>query len=153
MDDEPAQPVDIGVMLEQLKTEFGDMNASVTISGQARQPIVAKPNALKRCLTNLISNAVKYGERATIVVDDQESDLVLRVLDEGPGIPADALDQVFEPFFRLESSRNSDTGGVGLGLSIARDIAQAHGGSLVLRNRSPHGLEASLRLPRTEIAR
>jgi signal transduction histidine kinase len=73
---------------------------------------------------------------------------VIRVQDEGPGIPDDMLERVFEPFFRLESSRNSDTGGVGLGLSIARDIAQSHGGSLVLKNRSPHGLEAILTLPR-----
>ncbi len=66
----------------------------------------------------------------------------------GPASPPEMLEQVFEPFFRLESSRNADTGGVGLGLSIARDIAQAHGGSLTLRNRSPHGLEAVLRLPK-----
>ena len=72
----------------------------------------------------------------------------LRVLDEGPGIPEVSLEQVFEPFFRLESSRNSATGGTGLGLGIARDIAQAHGGSLTLRNREPRGLEAVLRLPR-----
>ena len=71
-----------------------------------------------------MSNAVKYGGRATIAVEDG-ADLVLRVLDEGPGIPEDSLDQVFEPFFRLESSRNSATGGTGLGLGIARDIAQA----------------------------
>ena len=95
-----------------------------------------------------MSNAVKYGGRATIAVEDG-TDLVLRVLDEGPGIPEDSLDQVFEPFFRLESSRNSATGGTGLGLGIARDIAQAHGGSLALRNRSPHGLEAILTLPKT----
>jgi signal transduction histidine kinase len=73
---------------------------------------------------------------------------VLRIVDDGPGIPEPMLERVFEPFFRLESSRNADTGGTGLGLSIARDAAQTHGGSLVLRNRSPHGLEATLRLPR-----
>jgi signal transduction histidine kinase len=111
---------------------------------------MVKPNALKRCLTNLVANAVKYGTQATVRVEDG-AELVLKVQDEGPGIPEPALEQVFEPFFRLESSRNADTGGTGLGLSIARDIAQAHGGSLVLRNRSPHGLEAILRLPRTGV--
>jgi signal transduction histidine kinase len=105
--------------------------------------------ALKRCLTNLLSNAAKYGTNPTVAIEDAASELVVRVLDEGTGIPHEMLEQVFEPFCRLESSRNVDTGGVGLGLSIARDIAQAHGGSLTLRNRSPHGLEAILRLPRT----
>jgi len=97
----------------------------------------------------LLSNAIKYGERATVVVEDG-ADLVLRVQDDGPGIPAESLEQVFEPFFRLESSRNSSTGGIGLGLGIARDIAQAHGGSLVLCNRSPRGLEAVLTLPKQD---
>jgi len=83
------------------------------------------------------------------VLEDAADELVVRVLDDGPGIPPEMLEQVFEPFFRLESSRNADTGGVGLGLAIARDIAQTHGGSLTLRNRAPHGLEAVLRLPRT----
>jgi signal transduction histidine kinase len=70
------------------------------------------------------------------------------VRDDGPGIPPEMLEHVFEPFFRLEGSRSADTGGVGLGLSIARDVAQGHGGSLTLRNRAPRGLEATLRLPR-----
>ncbi len=107
---------------------------------------------MKRCLSNLLSNAAKYGTNPTVAIEDGAGELVVRVLDDGPGIPAELLEQVFEPFFRLESSRNIDTGGVGLGLSIARDIAQAHGGSLTLRNRSPHGLEATLRLPRTAVA-
>jgi signal transduction histidine kinase len=85
---------------------------------------------------------------ASVVAEEGSAELVVRVLDEGLGIPEDQLEQAFEPFFRLESSRNADTGGTGLGLSIARDIAQAHGGSLALRNRSPRGLEATLRLPR-----
>ena len=95
--------------------------------------ISARPLALKRCLTNILHNAIKYGTRATVLVSDGE-DLVIRVRDEGPGIPAEALDQVFEPFFRIEASRNRDTGGAGLGLSIARDIVQAHGGSISLHN-------------------
>ena len=74
--------------------------------------------------------------------------LEISVCDDGPGIPPEELEKVFEPFYRLESSRNRDTGGTGLGLSIARDVAQAHGGSLALRNRSEGGLEARLTLPR-----
>jgi signal transduction histidine kinase len=122
------------------------------VSGEARASLLARPTALKRCLGNLLTNAAKYGTNPAVALEDSESELVIRVLDEGPGIPAEMLEQVFEPFFRLESSRNSDTGGVGLGLSIARDVAQAHGGSLTLRNRSPHGLEATVRLPRIAAA-
>jgi signal transduction histidine kinase len=147
--DEPRRAVQIDALLEELRREFAEGGATVVLAGAAPQPIVAKPQALKRCLTNLLSNAIKYGTRATVVIEDGPA-LVLRVRDEGPGIPEQALEQVFEPFFRLESSRNADTGGTGLGLSIARDIAQAHGGSLVLRNRSAGGLEAILTLPRAE---
>jgi signal transduction histidine kinase len=146
-EEEPTRLIDVGQLLEELRAQFAEIGASVAIEGAVREPIAVKPQALKRCLTNLLSNAIQYGERATVVIDDQAAELVLRVVDEGPGIPEAALEQVFEPFFRLESSRNADTGGTGLGLSIARDIAQAHGGSLQLRNRLPHGLEAVLRLP------
>jgi signal transduction histidine kinase len=147
-DDEPLQTVDLGALLDELEREFAELGADLDVGGAVRASANAKPKALKRCLTNLVSNAAKYGGRATVVVEDGEH-LVIRVLDEGPGIPEDSLEEVFEPFFRLESSRNSATGGTGLGLGIARDIAQAHGGSLVLRNRSPHGLEAIVTLPKT----
>jgi signal transduction histidine kinase len=147
-DDEPLQNVPLGTLLDEIKREFAELGAEVKIAGAVGAAANGKPQGLKRCLTNLVSNAVKYGGGATVVVEDG-ADIVLRVLDEGPGIPADSLEQVFEPFFRLESSRNSATGGTGLGLGIARDIAQAHGGSLVLRNRSPRGLEAILTLPKT----
>jgi signal transduction histidine kinase len=145
--DEPLLRVDVVALLADLSQELGEIGAEFTVSGHAA-PLPARPMALKRCLTNLISNAAKYGRNVTVVIEDLPAELVIRVQDEGPGIPPDMLERVFEPFFRLESSRNADTGGVGLGLSIARDIAQSHGGSLVLRNRSPHGLEAVLRLPR-----
>lgn len=148
-EEEPTRPIEVGRLLEELRAEFAEVGQSITIEGAAREPIAVKQQALKRCLTNLLSNAVMYGERATVVVDDQREELVLRVLDEGPGIPEHAIEQVFEPYFRLEGSRSPATGGTGLGLSIARDIAQAHGGSLVLRNRSPRGLEAVLRLPKS----
>ena len=81
---------------------------------------------------------------------DSDDELTIRVLDDGPGIPEAELERVFEPFYRLESSRNRATGGTGLGLSIARDVAQAHGGSLTLANRSGGGLEAKLVLPRLQ---
>jgi signal transduction histidine kinase len=146
-DGEPAAPVDIDALLGKLRSEFTDMGAVVTVSGKASEPYVGKPQALRRCLTNLVANAIKFGTRADIVVEDG-SELVILVRDAGPGIPESELERVFEPFYRLESSRNRDSGGSGLGLSIAQDIAQSHGGSLTLRNLPGAGLEARLRLPR-----
>jgi signal transduction histidine kinase len=146
-DDEAAVPVDINALALELQRQHAEMGGEVSIVGTARAPYVAKPLALKRCLGNLVQNAIRHGVRATIEIEDGPQ-LIVRVLDEGPGIPEDMLEKVFEPFFRLEQSRNRDTGGTGLGLSIARDIAQAHGGSLSLHNRQSAGLEARLTLPR-----
>jgi signal transduction histidine kinase len=103
---------------------------------------------LKRCLANLLDNALRYGGRADIVVEDTPSMLALRIRDAGPGIPEAELERVFEPFYRLESSRSRGTGGTGLGLGIARNIAREHGGDLVLRNRPEGGAEAVLSLAR-----
>jgi signal transduction histidine kinase len=145
--DEPLENVQVDSLLFDLRDELAEIGTAFTVSGTVA-PLLARPMALKRCLTNLVSNAAKYGRNVTVALEDAPGELVIRVCDEGPGIPEDMLERVFEPFFRLESSRNADTGGVGLGLSIARDIAQSHGGSLTLANRTPHGLEAVLRLPR-----
>lgn len=146
-DEEALEPVDVGLLLETVRGEFTEMGKNVTVEGRALGPLPGKPQALKRCLTNLVANAVKFGTRARILVRDGAR-LEISVCDDGPGVPADELEKVFEPFYRLESSRNRDTGGTGLGLSIARDVAQAHGGSLTLRNRPEGGLEAQLILPR-----
>ena len=107
---------------------------------------------LGRCLTNLVDNAIRYGGGATIRVEDAADRLTIRILDDGPGIPEQELEQAFEPFFRGEASRSRDTGGTGLGLGIARNVARAHGGDLVLRNRPEGGLEAILTLPRIPAA-
>jgi signal transduction histidine kinase len=146
-DEEIAVPVDVNALARELQRQQAELGGEVNIVGEAQSSYAAKPLALKRCLGNLVQNAIRHGARATIRIEDGKQ-LVLRVLDEGPGIPEDMLDKVFEPFFRLEASRNRDTGGTGLGLSIARDIAQAHGGTLTLRNRAEGGLEATLTLPR-----
>jgi signal transduction histidine kinase len=146
-DGEPAMPVDINELLEALKGQFTEMGAAVSLTGRALAPFTGKAQALKRCLTNLLANAVSFGTGAAITVED-DGELVIRVHDAGPGIPEAELERVFEPFYRLESSRNRDGGGTGLGLTIARDIAQAHGGTLILANLPQGGLEAVLRLPR-----
>jgi signal transduction histidine kinase len=119
------------------------------VEGQASAPYVAVVSLLKRCLGNLIDNAALYGGgRMTVQVEDTLQVLTLRVLDEGPGLPESELEKVFEPFYRLEGSRSRETGGTGLGLTIARNIAQTYGGDITLRNRPEGGLEAVLTLPR-----
>lgn len=146
-DEEALEPVDVNALLETVRAEFVEMGQDVTVQGRAAAPLPGKPQALKRCITNLVGNAVNFGTRARIIVRDG-AQLQIGVCDEGPGIPPEELEKVFEPFYRLESSRNRDTGGTGLGLSIARDVAQAHGGRLVLLNRPEGGIEARLTLPR-----
>jgi signal transduction histidine kinase len=127
------------------------LQSNVTIVGGTESVIGARRDALKRCLTNLLANAINYGGNATVHVEEDDDNVIIRIDDDGPGIPEAMLERVFEPFLRLEGSRNRDTGGTGLGLSIARDVAQAHGGSITLRNRTPHGLRVILRLPTTAV--
>ncbi|MDG4552234.1 MAG: ATP-binding protein [Candidatus Contendobacter sp.] len=147
-DSEPIAPVDFNALLESLRDDAEDTGHAVSLVGTAHQPLRCRPLALKRCLTNLVDNALNYGQRAEIAVTDTPARLTLLVRDHGPGIPAAELERVFEPFYRLEHSRSRDTGGTGLGLSIARNIARAHGGELKLRNHPQGGLEAVLELPR-----
>ena len=123
------------------------------MQGAARSPYNSHPRALRRCLDNLVDNALRYGERARIAIDDDDAALRITVCDDGPGIPEQDLNRVFEPFFRLEQSRNRDSGGTGLGLAIARNIARWHGGDIHLRNAtSGRGLIAELVLPRSAAA-
>ncbi len=147
-DDEALEPVDVDALLRQLQAEFAETGGEVLLRGSAGPPVLARPKALKRCIANLLHNAIKYGTRAEVTASD-ETAVTIRVRDAGPGIPEELLEQVFEPFFRVESSRNRDTGGTGLGLCIARDVAQSHGGSVTLRNHPDGGLEATLLLPRS----
>jgi signal transduction histidine kinase len=142
--------VDIMALLETLQSDYRDSGKSVQIAGRIAQPFAARLLALRRCLTNLVENAVRYGEAAAIDLEDGAREIAVRVRDRGPGIPEAELEQVFEPFYRGEASRSRETGGTGLGLGIARNIARAHGGDIVLRNRPGGGLEALLTLPRTE---
>lgn len=147
-DSEPIAALDLNALLESLQEDAEDAGHEVRIVGAAHRPVCGRPLALKRCLTNLVDNALKYGQRAEITVADGPGRLTLILRDQGPGIPAPELEKVFEPFYRLEGSRSRDTGGSGLGLSIARTVARAHGGELTLRNHPEGGLEAVLELPR-----
>ena len=148
--DGPAQsvPVDMMALLESLQADHQELGRSVEIEGRATAPLTGDPLRLKRCVGNLLENAVVYGQRAHVLVEDSASTLALRIGDQGPGIPEDLLERVFDPFFRLEGSRSRETGGTGLGLSIARNIARAAGGDVTIRNLPGGGLEALLTLPR-----
>jgi len=145
---EPVKPVDMAALLESLQADMQELGGEVHIAGAALKPFPGKPQALKRCLWNLLDNAVKYGKKARVAVNDNDARLEIRIQDEGPGIPPSEIGKVFEPFYRVESSRSRETGGTGLGLSIAQGIAEAHGGRLEVHNRAEGGLEALLILPR-----
>ena len=145
---ELLQPIDVTALISSLKEDAEEAGHVVTVHGDARNPVMGRSQALKRCLQNLIDNALAYGKRADITVRDEDGMLNIAIRDDGPGIPDGEIERVFEPFYRVESSRNRNSGGSGLGLSIARNIAQAHGGTVRLKNVATGGLEATLRLPR-----
>jgi signal transduction histidine kinase len=145
---EALQPVDLNALVAGLQADQQAMGRHVLVQGQTQAPLMAMPSLIKRALGNLVDNAVLYGGSATLQIEDSPTRVTLRVSDSGPGIPADELERVFEPFYRLEGSRNRSSGGTGLGLGIARNIARAHGGDLALLNRTAGGLEAVLTLPR-----
>ena len=145
---EAMQPIDVSALISSLKEDAEEAGHTVTITGDARMPVMGRAQALKRCLQNLIDNALAYGRRADITLRDEGGALNIAITDDGPGIPEADIERVFEPFYRVEGSRNRNTGGSGLGLSIARNIAQSHGGSVRLRNLARGGLEATLRIPR-----
>ncbi|WP_407316667.1 ATP-binding protein [Pseudomonas sp. nanlin1] len=119
-------------------------NGRVTVAGSSRAPYPGKPLALRRCVGNLIDNALKYGEKAHLLIEDNAQAFVLHVDDEGPGVPEQRLEKVFEPHFRLAGQQQ----GYGLGLGIARNIAHSHGGEVTLRNLREGGLRVTLVLPR-----
>jgi signal transduction histidine kinase len=147
-DQEARQPVDVMALLESLQADCEEMGQKVRIDGHIARPYLGIAPQLKRCLANLLENAVLYGGEAQVIADDTPENLTIRVRDRGPGIPESELEKVFDPFHRLDSSRNRETGGTGLGLTIARSIAQSHGGNVTLRNLPEGGLEVVVRLPR-----
>jgi signal transduction histidine kinase len=144
---EAMQKLDIDSLLDSVCADAVDARQDVTLEGRTRASIMAQPNTLRRCLTNLVDNATKYGRYARLHVAREGADIVIRIRDGGVGIPDELLETVFDPFFRMETSRSRDTGGTGLGLTIARNIAENHRATLVLRNHPEGGLEVTLRLP------
>lgn len=139
--------LDIGALIQSISEDAKERGDVVTVSGKA-SPIRLQPLAIHRCLGNLLENALHYGKKADIVIGETDGEVVISIHDAGPGIPEDKLDAVFAPFYRLDASRSRHTGGVGLGLTIARDMAKKQGGNVTLRNAPEGGLLATLTLPK-----
>ncbi|RFU48511.1 ATP-binding protein [Paraburkholderia sp. DHOC27] len=141
--------IDPDALLESLVFDYVDAGKDVVLHGRIEAPLVTRPQALRRIVGNLVDNALKFGGAAEISVTAlEDKQVMVAVLDRGPGIPAESLEAVFEPFVRLEGSRNRGTGGTGLGLAIARQLALAMDATLSLHNRPGGGLEARLVLRR-----
>jgi len=145
--EEPISAVDLDAMVRRLVDDYAAMGSVLSVSGRAGA-IPARPAALKRAIGNLVDNALKYGRDVAIELSENRSHVTLAVCDRGPGIPAADLSKVTTPFYRVESSRNRDTGGAGLGLAITKDLVEGQGGELTLANRDGGGLAATIRLPR-----
>jgi signal transduction histidine kinase len=145
--DAQRHPVDVAALLESVCEDRREAGQALSVRGAPLAPYRADPQALRRCLENLIENAIRYGAAADIEIRDSPAELKIAIRDRGPGIPERELERVFDPFYRLDNSRNPASGGTGLGLSIARNIARWHGGDVTLRNAAP-GLVAELALPR-----
>ena len=144
---EAMQALDLDSLLDSVCSDATDAGQQVELGGRASMALLGRPMALRRCLVNLIDNAVKYGQQASVTVERLAGAARIRIRDDGPGIEAAELARVFEPFYRIETSRSRESGGTGLGLTIARNIAEQHGGSIALANHPAGGLEVTLMLP------
>jgi len=144
---EATRSVDLHALLDSLVCDYNDAGQPVTLQGGQGLMLDTRPQALRRLITNLVDNALKFAGAAQVVAGCDEQSVFIAVRDNGPGIAPHELQAVLQPFYRVENSRSRETGGTGLGLAIAHQLAQALGGQLVLRNREEGGLEARLGLP------
>ncbi|WP_167730245.1 ATP-binding protein [Terasakiella sp. SH-1] len=144
---EPVSQIDLAALVESLCEDMRETGGDVTYQGLEELSFKGRPVGLKRAVGNLVGNALKYGSSCQVVLACHDGQVVLSVTDNGPGIPGESLEDVFRPFRRVETSRNKETGGVGLGLAVVRSVAHAHGGDVVLRNLNAGGLEAKITLP------
>ncbi|MEZ6012428.1 MAG: ATP-binding protein [Hyphomonas sp.] len=143
-DGDEATPFDLSILVREIAASFG---RNLSVAGPANVPIKGRRLALKRTITNLISNALKYGDTVQVTLVDGPRAVEVHVDDDGPGIPKDRHEEAFRPFSRLDEARTQNASGTGLGLTLARDTARAHGGDLRLSDSPLGGLRASLRLP------
>jgi signal transduction histidine kinase len=145
--EEHRTSVDLSSLLQSLCDDLADAGSKVTYEGPARLAYWSQPVAMRRAFTNLIGNALKYGNEAHVIARHEHGGVTVEVGDRGPGIPEDMREQVFAPFFRLEGSRSRETGGNGLGLSVARSVIRRHGGDISLHDREGGGLLVRVTLP------
>ena len=150
-DSEPVRPIDIDALLESLAEDSAALGRPIGIEGKAWSSYPGRLSALRRGIQNLIDNAFKYGTAPRLRIEDSPDVLRVIVEDDGPGIPPEALARVTEPYYRPDAARASSTGGVGLGLSIVKDVALLHGGELRIANRPQGGVQAILELPRKTV--
>ncbi len=146
--EEKLTPLDLPSIIQTLIDDFADQGVAIPYCGPARLQLLGRPAALKRAIGNVIENAVKYAAPPEVGIEADEKQVTISIRDAGPGIPEDALEAVFNPFFRLEASRNRATGGVGLGLTAAQSIVREHGGDVTLANRPGGGLDVRIIVPR-----
>ncbi|MDQ2819890.1 MAG: ATP-binding protein [Pseudomonadota bacterium] len=144
---ETMQALDLDSLLDSVCADATDAGQDVELIGRVSMRAFGRPMGLRRCLVNLIDNAIKYGHIARVTAERTKGAARIRIRDNGPGIDATELARVFEPFYRVESSRSRESGGTGLGLTIARNIAEQHGGTIALANHPDGGLEVTLMLP------
>jgi len=147
---EPARPLDVTALADAVAEEFVEFGHDVALEEGARAVACVRPNLLRNAIRNLTDNAVKYAGEARLSVSVEGDRVIVDILDPGPGIPEEQLAKVQEPFVRLEQSRSRETGGTGLGLTLARAAAQVHGGDVELSNRDGGGLRARLWFPLNE---
>jgi len=147
-DSEPSVRVDLRTLLQRICFDAVDTGQAVSLQmNEKAMPFNCRPTALRRALSNLVDNAVKYGQRAQVVCHREKGGILIVIKDDGPGIPSDRQEEVFKPFHRLEQSRSRETGGTGLGMTVARTIIRAHGGDIQLRNGDQGGLLVKVTLP------
>lgn len=141
------EKLELSSLVESVLDEAAETGAQASAQPSAKLIVEGDSLALRRLVANLVENALKYGERARGRVFAQDGCAIIEIEDDGPGVPAEEMERVFEPFYRREPSRSRETGGAGLGLAVVRSIARAHGGDVTLRNRPGGGLTARVSLP------
>ncbi len=147
---EAIRPIDIVSVIETIVDDHADLGQAVSLSGVGHGRVLGRLLSLKRVFWNIIGNALKYGGHVSVAIAETPAGLVITVEDDGPGIPDGDMERVFQPFIRLEESRGRETGGSGLGLTIARAVISAHGGHISLANRPEGGLRVTISLPRLD---
>ena len=146
-DQEDTRLLDLDALIHSVCDDFSDMGKDVTFTGPGKTLYCCRSVSLRRALSNLIENAVTYGQRAWVTLTEESDVLCITIDDDGPGIAVPDMERVFEPFVRLEASRSRQTGGVGLGMTIARSIVRRHGGDITLTNCPEGGLRVAVRMP------